>query len=199
MAEGRLAHSDTQAREADGEVAGLRAQLASTSEALQRAAAENDALRAEARALGEDLEALVKENQVGGDLGGALGVGLLGGMCGGATRSEGLFRCRWGAHTVQQTLFLFERLCDVAPFTPVLCFSCAPAPTRAVHCALCLLVVQVVSGELSAAASQRDGALTELQRTGQRLSQSEQLLRAKGLEVEDLRQAYEALALDARR
>lgn len=34
---------------------------------------------------------------------------------------------------------------------------------------------------------------------GQRLSAAEQLVRAKEVEVEDLRRAYEALALDHRR
>lgn len=46
---------------------------------------------------------------------------------------------------------------------------------------------------------QRDAAQEELRRVGQRLSAAEQLVRAKEVEVEDLRRAYEALALDHRR
>jgi hypothetical protein len=58
---------------------------------------------------------------------------------------------------------------------------------------------QAVGKELSAATQQRDMALEDLRRTSSRLGMAEQLVRAKEVEVEDLRRAYEALALEHRR
>jgi hypothetical protein len=46
---------------------------------------------------------------------------------------------------------------------------------------------------------QRDSQADELQRLSGRLGSAEQLVRAKEAEVEDLRRAYEGLALDNRR
>lgn len=65
MAEGRLAHADTRARDGDAESVALRTQLSATSSSLNMVAAERDQLREELRAVSEDLEALVRENQVG--------------------------------------------------------------------------------------------------------------------------------------
>ena len=58
---------------------------------------------------------------------------------------------------------------------------------------------QVVSNELAMLSQQRDSQADELQRLSGRLGSAEQLVRAKEAEVEDLRRAYEGLALDNRR
>ena len=58
---------------------------------------------------------------------------------------------------------------------------------------------QAVGNELASASQQRDHALDELRRLSSRLGGAEQLVRAKEAEVEDLRCAYEALALEHRR
>ncbi len=65
LAEGRLAHTDSRARDGEAEAEGLRRQLAGALEALRGAGGEGEALREELRAVSEDLEALVRENQVG--------------------------------------------------------------------------------------------------------------------------------------
>ena len=57
----------------------------------------------------------------------------------------------------------------------------------------------MVGNELSSAASQRDQAVDELRRLSSRVGSSEQLLRAKEVEVEDLRRAYESLAMEHKR
>lgn len=72
------------------------------------------------------------------------------------------------------------------------CPTC-PHPPSSPH------VSQVVSSELAAVASQRDSAMEEARRLGQRSAQAEQLLRAKEAEAEDLRKVYEGLALEHRR
>lgn len=56
-----------------------------------------------------------------------------------------------------------------------------------------------MSNELAVASQQRDSQGDELRRVSGRLASAEQLLRAKEMEVEDLRRAYESLALEARR
>lgn len=66
MAEGRLAHTDARAREGEGDAAGLRQQLSGALDALRGLSGERDAMAEELRAVSEDLEALVKENQVPG-------------------------------------------------------------------------------------------------------------------------------------
>jgi hypothetical protein len=58
---------------------------------------------------------------------------------------------------------------------------------------------QVVSSELAAASEQRDAATTELRRTQLQLSSTEQQLRGKAAELEDVRHAYEQLAAEHRR
>lgn len=58
---------------------------------------------------------------------------------------------------------------------------------------------QVVGNELATACGQRDAAAEEARGLGARLASAEQLLRAKESEVEDLRAAYEGLALENRR
>ncbi|KAF5840897.1 hypothetical protein DUNSADRAFT_15097 [Dunaliella salina] len=120
MAEGRLAHTDARAREAEAEASTLREQVSGALSSLQAVSAERDALAAELAAVGEDLEALVKENQV-------------------------------------------------------------------------------VSNELAELSQQHERQADELRRVSARLGSAEQLVRAKEAEVEDLRRAYEGLALDNRR
>ncbi|KAJ9515516.1 hypothetical protein QJQ45_021666, partial [Haematococcus lacustris] len=58
---------------------------------------------------------------------------------------------------------------------------------------------QVVSNELAATAQQRDAAAAEVRRLTARVNSAEQMVRSKEAEVEDLRRAYESLALDNRR
>ncbi|GFH12871.1 uncharacterized protein HaLaN_08640, partial [Haematococcus lacustris] len=57
----------------------------------------------------------------------------------------------------------------------------------------------VVSNELAATAQQRDAAAAEVRRLTARVNSAEQMVRSKEAEVEDLRRAYESLALDNRR
>ncbi|GFR41794.1 hypothetical protein Agub_g2559, partial [Astrephomene gubernaculifera] len=64
LAEGRLAHIDSRARDGEAEVESLRQQLAAAMESVRGLSGEGDALREELRAVNEDLEALVRENQV---------------------------------------------------------------------------------------------------------------------------------------
>ena len=56
-----------------------------------------------------------------------------------------------------------------------------------------------MGNELSSAAHQRDHSLDELRRVSSRMTTTEQLVRAKEAEVEDLRRVYETLALEHRR
>lgn len=56
-----------------------------------------------------------------------------------------------------------------------------------------------MSSELASAAQQRDAHADELRRLSARSTGAEQMVRAKEAEVEDLRRAYEALALENRR
>lgn len=120
MAEGRLAHTDARARDAEAEASALREQVSGALASLQAVSAERDALATELAAVGEDLEALVKENQV-------------------------------------------------------------------------------VSNELAELSQQHERQADELRRVSARSGSAEQLVRAKEAEVEDLRRAYEGLALDNRR
>ncbi len=64
MAEGRLAHADARARDAEADAREAQAKLAGAAEALSRATLERDALRDELAGVHEDLQALVRENQV---------------------------------------------------------------------------------------------------------------------------------------
>jgi hypothetical protein len=64
MAEGRLAHADSRARDGEAEGGHLRSQLASALDSLRALSDERDGLAGELRAVSEDLEALVRENQV---------------------------------------------------------------------------------------------------------------------------------------
>jgi hypothetical protein len=61
--------SEQRIAELAGEVAALQEQLAGALGALQEARSEGGALRDELGALGEDMQALVRENQVGGRAG----------------------------------------------------------------------------------------------------------------------------------
>lgn len=63
----------------------------------------------------------------------------------------------------------------------------------------CIIYLQVVSNELAVLSQQHDGQADELRRVSVKLSAAEQLVRAKDAEVEDLRRAYEGLALENRR
>lgn len=65
-AEGRVLSGEQRIAELAGEVAALQEQLGGAMGALQEARAEGGALRDELGALGEDMQALVRENQVGG-------------------------------------------------------------------------------------------------------------------------------------
>jgi hypothetical protein len=67
MAEGRLAHADSRARDGEAEGGLLRSQLTQALESLRALSDERDGLAGELRAVSEDLEALVRENQVGGE------------------------------------------------------------------------------------------------------------------------------------
>ena len=58
---------------------------------------------------------------------------------------------------------------------------------------------QVVSNELAMLSQHHDGQTDELRHVSAKLSTAEQLVRAKDAEVEDLRRAYEGLALENRR
>jgi hypothetical protein len=68
-AEGRVLSSEQRIAELAGEVAALQEQLAGALGALQESRSEGGALRDELGALGEDMQALVRENQVGGGAG----------------------------------------------------------------------------------------------------------------------------------
>eukprot|EP00967_Tisochrysis_lutea_P030032 scaffold35218_cov19-Tisochrysis_lutea.AAC.1 len=59
--------------------------------------------------------------------------------------------------------------------------------------------MQVVSNELAELSQQHERQADELRRVSARSGSAEQLVRAKEAEVEDLRRAYEGLALDNRR
>lgn len=63
-AEGRLARADERIGVAEAELRELRAVLEATSQSLQELEAEHGALQEEYRAMGDDLEVMVKENQV---------------------------------------------------------------------------------------------------------------------------------------
>jgi chromosome segregation ATPase len=65
-AEGRVLSGEQRIAELAGEVAALQEQLGGALAALQEARSEGAALRDELGALGEDMQALVRENQVGG-------------------------------------------------------------------------------------------------------------------------------------
>jgi hypothetical protein len=64
-AEGRVLSGEQRIAELAGEVSALQKQLAGALGALQEARSEGGALRDELGALGEDMQALVRENQVG--------------------------------------------------------------------------------------------------------------------------------------
>lgn len=59
--------------------------------------------------------------------------------------------------------------------------------------------MQVVSSELASCSQQRECAVEEVRRFGARLAGAEQLLRARDLELEDLRRAYEGVVMENRR
>ena len=61
------------------------------------------------------------------------------------------------------------------------------------------IIMQAVSTELAALTQHAGEQEEEVRRLGGRVAASEQLLRAKEAEVEDLRHAYEGLALESRR
>jgi hypothetical protein len=182
--EGRLAHAELRGGEQEAELAAAREQLQGAAGALAALEGEHEALREEYRAMSEDLEALVRENQVRWCWCGC--------WC---------WLARWpaGARVLRRLVLGWENPRSAgggAGLTGRVLGQQQgleggdPLPRRA---------AQVVSSELGAAAEQRDATAAELRRTQLVLGASEQQVRARGAELEDVRHAYEQLATEHRR
>eukprot|EP00798_Chlamydomonas_sp_ICE-L_P020112 gene20112-26838_t len=186
MAEGRLSHADSRARESEAECGSLRDQLATTLDNLRGLSGEHEAVREELRAVTEDLEALVKENQV---VSNELAV-----VTQHRDASADELRRTSAKLSSTEQMSVCNKLAVMTQQR-----DASEDALRRTSAKLSSTEQMSVCNKLAVMTQQRDASEDALRRTSAKVSSTEKMVRAKEIEVEDLRRAYEALALESRR